>query len=447
MTHITIPYSPRFPQGEIHEQLESHRFAVLVAHRRLGKTVLAVNHLIKRAITDGKSDGFYAYLAPFRNQAEQIAWGYLKKYTAPIPFCKTNEQKLAITLPTGATIRIYGADNPDSLRGIYLDGVVIDEVAQIKPEVWGEIIRPALADRKGWAVFIGTPKGINLFSQTYDKALELMSRGDPDWVAMLYSVDQTGVIDEKELAALKNEMSDNEFRQEFLCDFAAANDDALISIDLVRSAVTRHYREHEFDQAPLIYGVDVARFGNDSSVIFKRRGLIAYEPIVLRNIDNMALADRIAIEQAKDHPDAIFIDAGGGQGVIDRLRQLGIRVAEVAFGAKAINERYANRRMEMYIGLRDWLKSGGLIPPNPILQSDLSTPTYGYTPSGAMILESKDKIKERLGRSTDLSDALALTFAAPVRPKLDRRLENQIYGSDVEKYNPQENFESQYWRF
>lgn len=443
---IKIPYSPRFPQGEIHKQLESHRFAVLVAHRRLGKTVLAVNHLIKRSITDKKEEGFYAYLAPYRNQAEQIAWNYLKKYTAPIPFCKINEQKLSITLPNGATIRIFGADNPDALRGIYLDGIVLDEVAQMKPEVWGEIIRPALADRKGWAVFIGTPKGVNLFSQTYDKALELMQKGDEDWIAMLYSVDQTKVIPEKELQSLKNEMSDNEFRQEFLCDFAAASDDALISIDLVRSAVGRHYREHEFDHAPLIYGVDVARFGNDASVIFKRRGLVAYDPIVIRHTDNMALADRIALEQAQDHPDAIFIDAGGGQGVIDRLRQLGIKVSEVAFGAKALNERYANRRMEMYLGLRDWLRSGGAIPPNAILQADLSTPTYGYTPGGQMILESKDKIKDRIGRSTDLSDGLALTFAAPVRPKIDRRLETQIYGSEVERYDPQEAFEKSYWR-
>lgn len=444
---IKIPYSPRFPQGDIHRALETHRFSVLVAHRRMGKTVLAVNHLIKRSITDRKTEGFYAYIAPFRNQAKIIAWTYLKRYTAPIPHCKVNEGDLSITLPNRATIRIFGADNPDALRGIYLDGIVLDEVAQMKPEVWGEIIRPALADRGGWAVFIGTPKGVNLFSQTYDKALELMQKGDEDWIAMLYSVDQTKVIPEKELQSLKNEMSDNEFRQEFLCDFAAASDDALISIDLVRSAVSKHYRDHEFDHAPLVYGVDVARFGNDASVIFKRRGLVAYEPIVIRHTDNMALADRIAIEQAQDHPDAIFIDAGGGQGVIDRLRQLGIKVSEVAFGAKALNERYANRRMEMYIGLRDWLRSGGAIPPNAILQADLSTPTYGYTPSGQMILESKDKIKDRIGRSTDLSDGLALTFAAPVRPKIDRRLENQIYGSDVERYDPQEQFEKQYWRF
>lgn len=148
-TAVKIPYWPRYPQDEIHRRFDAHRFCVLVAHRRMGKTVLAVNHLIKRAIVDGKERGFYAYIAPFRVQAKAIAWSYLKHYTSPIPYCKINEGELSIILPNRATIRIFGADNPDALRGLYFDGVVMDEVAQMKPEVWGEIIRPALADRKG----------------------------------------------------------------------------------------------------------------------------------------------------------------------------------------------------------------------------------------------------------------------------------------------------------
>jgi hypothetical protein len=442
---VVIPYRPRFPQDEIHKQLETHRFCVLVAHRRLGKTVLSVNHLIKRAITDRKERGMYAYLAPFRNQAEQIAWGYLKHYTSQIPAISINEQKLSILLPNGATIRIFGADNPDALRGMYFDGVVIDEVAQIKPTLWGEVIRPALADRKGWAAFIGTPKGINLFSQLYDQALNLMSKGDPDWIAMLYSVEQTHVIDEKELAALKVEMSENEYRQEFLCDFSAAQDNGLIPIDDIRAAANKFYRESEYMGAPLIYGIDVARFGSDASVIFKRRGLVAFEPIVIRKFDNMALADRIAVEMAKEKPEAVFIDSGAGQGVIDRLRQMRFDVVEVPFGAQAVDkEQFANRRMEMWWHMAQWIKQGGAIPPDPVLQGDLGAPTYGYTPKGPKILEAKDKLKERIGRSPDLADALALTFAAPVAPKLSRSMERAIYGVN-DSYDPQEAFESEYW--
>lgn len=442
---IKIPYAPRYPQDEIHQALETHRFVVLVAHRRMGKTVLSVNHLIKRAIVDAKERGFYAYIAPFRNQAEQIAWGYLKHYTAPIPMCKVNEQKLSITLPNGVTIRIYGADNPDALRGAYFDGVVLDEVAQMKPEVWGEILRPALADRKGWAVFIGTPKGINLFSQMYDKALERMAAGDPEWIAMLYSVDRTHVIPDNELQALKLEMSENEFRQEFMCDFNAAADNVLISIDTVRVAACRQYREHDYAASPRILGVDVARFGSDASVIFKRQGVVSWPPTVIRKLDNMALADQVAIQIREWQPDAVFIDIGNGAGVVDRLRQLRFDVTEVAFAGASSDPHYANKRMEMWAEMAKWLQDGGAIPPDTMLQADLSAPTYGYTTGkGLKILESKDKIKERIGRSPDLADALALTFAAPVAPKLDQRLERQLYGSSND-YDANEEFDRS-WR-
>ena len=412
---VTIPYSPRYPQGEIHKELESHRFCVLVAHRRMGKTVLAVNHLIKRALTDGKERGFYAYIAPYRNQAEQIAWSYLRHFTEPIPFVKYHEQKLQITLPNGANIRIFGADNPDSLRGLYFDGVILDEVAQMRPEVWGEIIRPALADRGGWAVFVGTPKGINLFSQLYDKALALQNEEGSEWKAMLYSVNETKALPSAEVESLRSEMSEAEFRQEFLCDFNAAADDNLIAIDLVREAKARYYRPEEYNFAPIVMGVDVARFGSDASVIQVRQGLHAFEPIVYRGLDNMELADRVALKIDELRPDAVFIDQGAGTGVIDRLRQLRYRVNEVAFGGQANESNvYANRRIEMWEGINKWLKAGGSIPANTTLEADLCAPTYGYTPRGLKILEPKDKIKERIGRSSDYGDALALTFAAPV---------------------------------
>ena len=386
----------------------------------MGKTVLAVNHLIKRSITDKKARGFYAYIAPFRVQAKAIAWAYLKHYTADVPMLKVNESELSVTMPNGATIRIFGADNPDALRGLYFDGVVLDEVAQMRPEVWGEIIRPALSDRKGWAVFIGTPKGINLFSQTYDTALRLESEGNADWTAMLYSVEQTGVIEPKELESLRAEMSEAEFRQEFMCDFAAAADDALIPIDVVRDAAGRHYPESEYMHAPLIYGIDIARFGNDATVIFKRRGMVAFEPVIYRKFDNMKVADAIARMMAEDHPDAVFIDSGQGQGVIDRLiHGLGLRVTEIPFGGAALDpDHYANRRIEMWDQMATWLRQGGAIPPSTLLQADLCAPTFGYTiGKGLKILEAKEKIKERIGRSPDLADALALTFAAPVRAR------------------------------
>ena len=222
MAEIVIPYRPRYPQCEIHDALERYRFVVLVAHRRLGKTVCVINHLIKQALLCTKERGIFVYVAPYRNQAKNIAWAYLKHYTDPLPGRVINESDLSVTLPGGAQVRIFGADNPDALRGLYFDGVVLDEVAQMDPQVWGEIIRPALADRQGFAVFVGTPKGTNLFYRLYTHACAAMLESVSGWYAALYRVDETGVIPEAELNALKSEMSEEAFRQEFLCDFAAA---------------------------------------------------------------------------------------------------------------------------------------------------------------------------------------------------------------------------------
>ena len=421
VTIVKIPYTPRHPK--VHALLESYRFITVVAHRRFGKTVLAVNHLIKGAATCKRRAGRFGYIAPFLNQAKMIAWDYLRYYTAPIPGIKVNASELSVTLPNGSMIRIFGADNPDALRGGYFDIVVLDEVAQMKPEVWHEIIRPALADRKGSAVFIGTPKGQNIFKELFDRGLK---GDDPEWTSVMYRADETGVIEERELASLKAEMSDNAFRQEFLCDFSAESDDILIPIDLVSVAVKRQYVERDIAYAPVVIGVDVARFGDDATVFFKRQGLVAFEPVVIRKLDNMAVADRLVSFIAENRPDAVFVDAGAGAGVIDRVRQLGCTVTEVAFGGRALSEKYRNRRAEMWIEMAAWLRSGGQIPDHATLKADLSAATYLFDTSGKMVLESKEKIKERLGRSPDLADALALTFAAPVR-KSDNRVERVEY--------------------
>ena len=241
MTCVTIPYKPRYP--ELHAALESRRFSVLVAHRRFGKTVLAVNHLLKQAAVCRRERGSFAYVAPFRNQAKAVAWDYLKHYSAPVPGRAVHEGELSVLLPNGAKLRIFGADNPDALRGLYFDGVVLDEVAQMKPEVWEEIVRPALSDRMGWALFIGTPKGVNLFSDLYYKAAELQAEGDPDWYAASFPVTATSALPPSDVENMRRELSDNAWRQEMLCDFTASSDDTLIGLDDVTEAMSRRASE------------------------------------------------------------------------------------------------------------------------------------------------------------------------------------------------------------
>ncbi|HCZ43165.1 MAG TPA: terminase [Desulfovibrio piger] len=289
----------------------------------------------------------------------------------------------------------------------------------MKPEVWGEVVQPALADRRGSAVFIGTPKGANLFAELYQRGMAAQAQGDAAWCALSYPVTSTDVLPAEDVERLRRELSDNAFRQEMLCDFTASSDDILIPLPDVLEAEARQLAWDDVGGMPVILGVDVARFGADSSVIVRRQGLKVDGPVVMRGLDNMQLADRVAAAIMENRPHAVFIDAGQGQGVIDRLRQLGHEVIEVPFGGKPLQEgRFANRRSEMWYGLRQWLKSGGKLPDEgddvPRLRAELSAPLYWYDAAGRMVLEPKDKIKERLGASPDIADALALTFAAPV---------------------------------
>ncbi len=413
---VVIPYHPRPVQKQIHAALETHRFCVLVTHRQLGKTVCAINHLLKKAIQNTRKHARYFYVAPFLKQAKMIAWDYLKRYSAPLPRVEIHETELSVRLPNGARIWVTGADNPDALRGTYADGVVLDEYAQIKPDVFTEIIRPMLLSREGWVVFMGTPKGQNSFYELFNRAQKLAQTEPENWWVGIFRADESGVIAPEELRHIEQETPTSIFRQEYLCDFTASAENVLIPIVDVLQACARNYASGDIYGAPKIMGVDPARFGDDRSVVFLRQGVKAFEPLVFRRIDNMALAERVARQIESFRPDGIFVDAGCGGGVIDRLRQLGFSVSEISFGATPAKAgQYANKRAEMWGEMAQWIKTVGQLPATPELKADLCQVAYDYDSAGRLRLESKEKIKSRCGKSPDLADALALTFAAPVR--------------------------------
>lgn len=212
---VVIPYKPRPLQRAIHNEIA--RFNVVVCHRRFGKTVFAINGLIKLALTCPLKRPRVAYLCPFYTQAKRVAWDYVKEFCGKIPGIKFNESELRADFPNGARLSLYGADNPDSLRGIYLDGVVLDEFAQMPPSVWTEILRPALADRKGRAVFIGTPKGKNRFWELYKHA-----QTADNWAAYLHRASETGILAPEEIEDMRAEMAPEEFEQELECSWVAA---------------------------------------------------------------------------------------------------------------------------------------------------------------------------------------------------------------------------------
>lgn len=198
------------------------RFSVLVCHRRFGKTVLMLLVLLSKALDNRKTAPRYAYIAPYRVQAKEVAWDYLKRFAGAIPGAEFNEGELRCDLPNGARIQLYGADNPDRMRGLYLDGAVFDEYAQINPSTWTEIVRPMLADRKGWAAFIGTVAGRDAFFRLFEHAKGQMADGNPDWFAALYRASKTGIVDEAELIDAQALMTEDEYAREFECDFDAA---------------------------------------------------------------------------------------------------------------------------------------------------------------------------------------------------------------------------------
>ena len=435
-THLSVDYSPRQWQRNCHYALK--RFNVFVLHRRAGKTELAIMELLDKAMRFDKGMGLFFYIAPFLKQAKAIAWSRIKHKLQPMigtGAVSINESELSVTFAhNGSVIRIFGADNPDAMRGVRLDGIVIDEVAQIKPTVWEDIIQPTLSDRNGWAIFTGTPNGVNLFSEIFYKAQKL-----PDWHAAIYTVYDTDAVAASEVLRLRRDMTETSFSREYLCDFNASAEDQLISLSDSNAASNREYQDKDFMNAPKVVGVDPARFGDDRSVIIRRQGLKASDIVTFRGLDNMQLAARVAQICDDWDPDAVFIDSGGGAGVLDRLRQLDYDPVEVPFGGRAtLEQQFVNRRTEMWWSMKEWIEAGGWIPSDPMLRQELSTPTYWFDAQGRKVLESKDEIKKRLqgGASPDIADALALTFAYPVGKRLPLEVRSRLKPVSQLDYDP-----------
>lgn len=211
-----LPYEPRAHFTDFHQRKQ--RNGLMVCHRRMGKTVACIGDLVVRALHTQKSDARFGYFAPFRQQAKEIAWVYLKNMTEGIRAEKPRESELRVKLANGAWITLYGADNPDAARGLYFDGIIMDEFGDMKRSLMGEVILPCLADRQGFLVMIGTAKGRNMFYEYHKKA-----QLDPEaWFYKMAKASETGIVPDKELERLRATMSDAQYDQEMECNFDAA---------------------------------------------------------------------------------------------------------------------------------------------------------------------------------------------------------------------------------
>jgi len=217
MKLIKIPYTPRPQQKMLHQKLDEFRFAVAVMHRRAGKTVFAINHLIKLALTSNKKNFRGAFFSPTRVQSKLVAWDYLKEFARKIPGTKFNETELRADFPTGGRIALFGADNPDASRGQYFDFCCCDEYSQMDSRMFAEVIRPAIADRLGSVLFIGTPQGMgNNFYDLFHEAQSL-----PDWFTCTFKASETGLVPKEELESARKLMTESQYLQEFECSWTA----------------------------------------------------------------------------------------------------------------------------------------------------------------------------------------------------------------------------------
>ena len=331
MERINLGYQPREQFIPFHQRKE--RWACIVAHRRAGKTVACIADLVDAALRDESGNGRFAYVAPLYAQAKDIAWAYLKDYAARIPGTSINESELRADFPNGARIRLYGADNYDRMRGLYFDGVVLDEPADMPVNAWPMVIRPALSDRKGWAVFIGTPKGHNGFYDTYVEA-----KDSPDWFCALHKASDTGIIDEDELATALKIMGQDRYDQEFECSFEAAIQGAYYATEM--RAVMDEGRICHVPHEPSVGVVTAWDLGvGDSTAIWfmqevgQERRIIDYYESSGVGLDHYANVLQERRYNYVDHVlphDAQVRELGSGKSRIETLDALGVRPVTIA---------------------------------------------------------------------------------------------------------------------
>jgi hypothetical protein len=258
--NVEMEYCPRKVFEDFHDRKE--RWSVIVAHRRCGKTVLCINDLIYRALIDDKENGRYAYVAPYYAQSKTIAWDYLVRFSQPV-LAKANQSELWVELLNGARIRLFGADNPDALRGLYLDGVVLDEYADMKPSIFGAVLRPLLSDRKGWATFIGTPKGHNAFWEIYQNATQ-----DHSWYVKVLRASQTGLLEQSELDDAAKTMTQDQYLQEFECDFESAILGAYYGKEMRQLTDDGRIRDVEYDPLFPVHTAWDLGYSDDTAIWF-----------------------------------------------------------------------------------------------------------------------------------------------------------------------------------
>lgn len=270
--NVVIPYAPRQLFLPYHNRKQ--RFSCEVVHRRGGKTVSRINELIRGSISCPLLRPRFAYIAPYLKQAKAVVWDYLKYYSFPFREhgATFNEAELRVDYPNGAQVRLYGADNADALRGIYLDGVVFDEYGTMDPRIW-PVVRPALSDRFaldqrfGWADFIGTPNGHNDFHKLWTEA----QRQPGEWYSAIHRASETGIIPAHELAAAARDLTADQYAQEYECSFEAAIQGAYYGKEMAEAEREKRIGKVPYDKATDVVTAWDLGIGDATAIWFCQR--------------------------------------------------------------------------------------------------------------------------------------------------------------------------------
>ena len=410
--------------------------------RRNGKDLIALNILIAKAI---QRVGLYLYIGPLHTQVRQIVWmggtNEGKKFLDFIPKqlirAKRNSQ-MEIELINGSMIKLVGSDQYDSLMGLNCVGAIFTEYSLQRPEAW-DYIRPMMASNGGWALFNGTPRGLN-----HMHAMAKMGEKNPSWFYQYLTRDDTGVPTLEAIEADRRAgMKESLIEQEYYCSWTASSDSTFIPLDIIAPTILMgaELDEKDYNHSPRIFGCDVAYSPKgDKAVICYRQGRKVHFLRWYRGMDNMAFANEIARFIKIIKPHVVFIDGGRGEGVISRLEQLGHGhlVRGIHFGGKVYEEGYANMKALMWTRMCSWFLDPNMPDLTGLdyaklsnelveeqLLTELSTPMQILDDNNKIKVESKKALKARGVASPDLAEGLGLTFAEEVESEElpDARLE------------------------
>lgn len=420
---VIIPFKSRTWQEKLFAAFFGFRFLVAVCHRRFGKTVAAAIWLIMKAVA-GKPDFRGYYIAPNQKQAKRVVWGYFKTFLKNFgPLVKFNETELRIDFPHGPQIYLVGSENVEALRGIYIDAAVMDEMASWTNASYAfyEVLYPAMEDRDGLGLIIGTVKGLDMFFDFYK-----LGQDDqfPEWNSVLYKASETGVFSHQRLRQMRMLMERKEpgaYDREMECDFFAETSDVLITPEEYYESLNRTLQPGATREYPMIYGYDPG-YSTDPACLVKRKGPRMFKPQEIKNKDSAYQAEFIHNEYKTDKPKFIYIDAGQGEGVITRLRRdYGLEhiVIPVWFNGKSPIPSCANKRAYMYREFKLWLAFGSVPDDDRLMKETTNQLLDKKDKDNKIKLAPKDEIKKLIGRSPNESDAAALTLAGGGAEELD----------------------------